>query len=135
MPPKNPKKYVLLKTTGDLKPPCAFFARGECRNGDTCKFSHTTTPTDLKPSRHQQSDSSSVVSSESEDEEPSPEQPPVVKIGRIVKVEAEKKEKATKPSEPPRPSEPPTSDSDEEVRGRQTTSKRPSCPEIFRTKR
>ncbi|GMH80177.1 hypothetical protein TrST_g12173 [Triparma strigata] len=115
MPPKNPKKYVLLKTTGDLKPPCAFFARGECRNGDTCKFSHTTTPTDLKPSRHQQSDSSSVVSSESEDEEPSPKQPPVINIGRIVKVEAKKKEKATKPSEPPRPSEPPTSDSDEET--------------------
>ncbi|GMH75731.1 hypothetical protein TL16_g06854 [Triparma laevis f. inornata] len=36
-----PKKYVLHKTTdGTGKSPCAFFARGECRNGDGCKFSH-----------------------------------------------------------------------------------------------
>ena len=27
--------------TVDTRPPCSFFAQGRCRNGDSCRFSHT----------------------------------------------------------------------------------------------
>ena len=63
------KKYKLHKSPlGSAKAPCAFYSRGECRNGDACKFSHdVSVPVQGKGRKPSISDSSSVVSSESSD--------------------------------------------------------------------
>ena len=70
MPPT--KKYTLFSSPKDgSRPICAFFLSPDgCRNGDNCKFSHG--PTSNPPAvscKTADLETSSVVSSESEDEE------------------------------------------------------------------
>mmetsp|Transcript_9260 Transcript_9260/g.18773 ORF Transcript_9260/g.18773 Transcript_9260/m.18773 type:complete len:441 (+) Transcript_9260:89-1411(+) len=90
-------KYTLYKvdpTSPSSKPPCAFFKKGDCRNGDKCKFSHgeeNESDAQKKTTANKggtESDSSSVVSSESDDESDSE--------GEVEVVEDKKEKKGKK---------------------------------------
>jgi len=128
---KEGKHYTLHKTTDGSKPPCAFFARGECRNGAGCKFSHgAAEPAKSSAKKQQQQvsdgDSSSVVSSESEDDDSDDDMAvdtpaPVKKAAPVKKDPAAKKVKAAPVPEsdsdssslPDSDSDAPASDSDD----------------------
>ena len=66
------KKYKLFSIKdGGVKPVCAFFLRGDCRNGENCRFSHEQEGAPKEGGRLEMSDATSVISSESEDDDPS----------------------------------------------------------------